>query len=173
MAAGKTSLGKRLARALGVPFVDSDAKIVQRHGPITRIFETDGEEAFRRIEASVIAEELGKPEAKVFALGGGAVLNAATRDLLRSYPVILLMTTEEAVKKTANLSKRPLLRNDPGAWSRILSERQHLYEEVADTTFRTDRLSHDRLTELSARWVQGWAKSSRDAEHYEKRGHEA
>lgn len=162
MAAGKTSLGKRLAKSLGVPFVDSDAKIVQRHGPITQIFETQGETKFREIEADVIAKELEKREPKILALGGGAVLTAATRELLREHPVILLMTTETAVQKTANLSKRPLLKQDPGAWSRILKERQHLYEEVADTVFQTDRLSHEKLTRLSKAWVQEWANSTKN-----------
>lgn len=157
MAAGKTSLGKRLAKALDIPFVDSDAKIVQRYGPIAKIFEEQGEPAFREIEASVIAAELALPGPKILALGGGAVLTEATRERLRNYPVILLMTTERAVKRTANLAKRPLLKDDPGAWSRILDERRALYEEVADTTFRTDRLSHERLTDRSADWVRNWA----------------
>lgn len=158
MAAGKTSLGKRLARALGIPFVDSDARIVQEHGPITKIFERRGEPAFREIEAAVIAAELAKRGPKVLALGGGAVLTASTRDLLAAHPVILLMTTEAAVLGTANLARRPLLRDDPGAWSRILEERRELYEAVADTTFRTDRFSQDRLTQVSAEWVRRWVR---------------
>lgn len=157
MAAGKTSLGKRLARALSIPFVDSDARIVQQHGVITQIFEEQGEAAFREMEAAVIAAELARKGPRVLALGGGAVLTERTRELLRDYPVMLLMTTERAVLKTANLSRRPLLKNDPGAWQRILDQRRPLYEQVADVTFRTDRFSQSSLTEVAANWITTWA----------------
>lgn len=153
MAAGKTSIGRRVARELGIPFVDSDARIVQAHGPIADIFEKRGEPAFRVIEADTIAAELAEPGARVLALGGGAVLSEATRERLRAHPVILLMTTERAVKRTANLTKRPLLRDDPGAWSRILAERLPVYEAVADVTFRTDRATKEQLVRRMADWI--------------------
>lgn len=157
MAAGKTSLGKRVARELGVPFVDSDAVFVRRHGAITDFFVTHGEAEFRRIEAEVIAEELASGGGKVLALGGGAVLTASTRELLAAHPVVLLMTTQEAVMRTANLSRRPLLQNDPNAWGRILEERKPLYDEVADVTYRTDRATKEQL----ARRVANWARTYR------------
>ena len=157
MAAGKTSLGKRVARELGVPFVDSDAVIVRAHGPITEFFENHGEAEFRRIEAEVIAAELAAGGGKVLALGGGAVLTQSTRELLAEHPVVLLMTTQEAVLRTANLSRRPLLRDDPNAWGRILNERKPLYEEVADVTYRTDRATKEQL----ARRVANWARTYR------------
>lgn len=165
MAAGKTSLGKRLARELSIPFVDSDARIVQLHGAISQIFEKQGEEAFRDIEAAVIATELAKKGPKILALGGGAILRESTRSLLRKHPVVLLMTTEKAVLKTANLARRPLLKNDPGAWQRIFEKRKPLYQEVADTTFRTDRFGQSQLTAITAKWVKSWVK-----EHEASRG---
>ena len=55
--------------------------------------------------------------------------------------------------RTVNLAKRPLLRDDPGAWSRILEERRHLYEGVADVTFRTDRTTKESLTRLVVAWL--------------------
>lgn len=155
MAAGKTSLGKRVARELGVPFVDSDAVFQTRHGVITEFFAKHGEAEFRKIEAEIIAEQLAVPGLRIVALGGGAVLTASTRELLRGFPVVLLMTTQAAVLRTANLSRRPLLRDDPEAWGRILDERRPLYEEVADVTFRTDRATKEQL----ARKVVEWAKS--------------
>lgn len=161
MAAGKTSIGKRVARELEIPFVDTDALIVRAHGPITGIFEKSGEAEFRRIEASMIAAELERPGARIVALGGGAVLAESTRELLRQHPVVLLLTTQEAVLKTANLSRRPLLRDDPDAWGRILEKRRPLYEEVADVTFRTDRHAKDYLTKTIAQWVRGWRRRSR------------
>lgn len=160
MAAGKTSLGKRVSRELGIPFVDTDAVIVRRHGPITEIFAERGEEEFRRIEAEVIAEQLAVPGGRVVALGGGAVIAESTRELLRRYPVVLLMTTQAAVLRTANLARRPLLRDDPQAWGRILEERLPFYEEVADVTYRTDRATKDQLARRVAQWARSYRKES-------------
>ncbi|WP_053388292.1 shikimate kinase [Leucobacter japonicus] len=161
MAAGKTSLGKRVARELGVPFVDTDAVFVRRHGVITEFFAAHGEPEFRRIEAEVIAEELAAEGCRIVALGGGAVLSERTRELLNSHPVVLLMTTQEAVLRTANLSRRPLLRDDPEAWGRILKERRPLYEEVADVTYRTDRATQEQLVRRVAQWARGHGRSQR------------
>ncbi|UOQ58683.1 shikimate kinase [Leucobacter allii] len=165
MAAGKTSLGKRVARELGVPFVDTDAVFVRRHGPIAAFFETHGEPEFRRIEAEVIAEELALPGGRIVALGGGAVITAETRRRLAAHPVVLLLTTQEAVLRTANLAKRPLLRDDPEAWGRILEERRPFYEEVADVTYRTDRATKEQLARRVARWARGFSQKSGVAEH--------
>lgn len=155
MAAGKTSLGRKVAKDLGIPFVDTDAVFVRRYGAITEFFSARGEPEFRRIEAEIIAEELARPGTRIVALGGGAVLAEPTRALLRDHPVVLLMTTQAAVLRTANLSRRPLLRDDPDAWGRILEERRPLYQEVADVTFRTDRATKEQL----ARRVTGWMRA--------------
>lgn len=163
MAAGKTSLGKRVARELGVPFLDSDVLFTREHGPITDFFTTHGEPEFRRIEAEIIAEELAKPGTRVLALGGGAVLSDSTRELLAAHPTILLLTTQAAVLRTANLSRRPLLRDDPTAWGRILAERKPLYLEVADVTFRTDRAGQEQLTKRVVQWVRAYARRERAA----------
>lgn len=156
MAAGKTSLGKRVARELGVPFVDSDALIVREHGPITEFFETHGEDEFRRVEAEIIAGELASRGTRILALGGGAVLAESTRRLLADHPVVLLVTTQEAVLRTANLARRPLLRDDPNAWGRIFEARKPLYEEVADITFRTDRATKEQLVRQVAQWARSY-----------------
>lgn len=156
MAAGKTSLGRRVARELGMRFVDSDVMFTAKHGPITDFFAQHGEPEFRRIEAEIIAEQLAESEPKVLALGGGAVLTESTRELLRDRPVVLLMTTQEAVLRTANLDRRPLLKNDPEAWGRILEERRPLYEEVASITYRTDRGTKDQLAVRIAHWLRSY-----------------
>ncbi|WP_244304598.1 shikimate kinase [Leucobacter viscericola] len=161
MAAGKTSLGKRVARELGVPFVDSDAVFVRQHGPITAFFETHGEEDFRRIEAELIAAELATPGVRVLALGGGAVLTDSTRELLSGFPVVLLTTTQEAVLRTANIQRRPLLRNDPNAWNRIFEERRPLYEEVADVSYRTDRATKEQLARRVTQWARSFRKDTK------------
>lgn len=161
MAAGKTSLGRKVAKDLGVSFVDSDAVFQSRHGVITDFFERHGEEEFRRIEAEIIAEQLQLSGLRILALGGGAVLTESTRLLLRDHPVVLLMTTQAAVLRTANISRRPLLRDDPEAWGRILEARRPLYIEVADVTFRTDRATKEQLSRRVIDWAK--ARGRRDA----------
>ena len=163
MAAGKTSLGRRVAKELGIPFVDSDVVFVRKHGAITDFFAAHGEPEFRRIEAEIIASELAEPGTRILALGGGAVLSESTRELLRRHPTILLMTTQEAVLRTANISRRPLLRDDPSAWGRILAERKPLYLEVADVTFRTDRAGKEQLTRRVVEWARAYARRERAA----------
>ncbi|PRI12219.1 shikimate kinase [Leucobacter massiliensis] len=164
MAAGKTSLGKRVARELGIEFVDTDAVFVRKHGVIAEFFERHGEAEFRRLEAEVIAEELAVPGPRIVALGGGAVIAEQTRRLLREHPVVLLMTTQEAVLRTANIARRPLLRDDPEAWGRILEERRGFYEEVADVTYRTDRATKEQLARRVAQWARGYERQRRRAD---------
>jgi shikimate kinase len=94
------------------------------------------------------------PGLRIVALGGGAVLTESTRALLRGYPVVLLMTTQAAVLRTANLSRRPLLRDDPEAWGRILDARRPLYDEVSDVTFRTDRATKEQLSRRVVEWAR-------------------
>lgn len=155
MAAGKTSLGRKVAKDLGIPFVDTDAVFVRQHGVITDFFATHGEPEFRRIEEEIVAAELARGDSRIVALGGGAVLSERTREALRAHPVVLLMTTQAAVMRTANIARRPLLRDDPDAWNRILDERRHLYDEVADVTFRTDRTTKDLLARKVIGWMRG------------------
>lgn len=171
MAAGKTSLGRRVAKELGVEFIDSDAVFQSQHGPITVFFETHGEAEFRRIEAEIIADQLAKPGLRIFALGGGAVLTESTRRLLSDVPVVLLMTTQAAVLRTANLSRRPLLRDDPEAWGRILEARKPLYDEVSDVTFRTDRATKEQLTRRVVDWARAYGRreARRAAQHGQPR----
>ena len=171
MAAGKTSLGRKVAKDLGIPFVDTDSVFARRHGSISDFFAAHSEAEFRRLEAEIVAEELATPGARIVALGGGAVLAEETRALMRNHPVVLLMTSQTAVLRTANLSRRPLLRDDPGAWGRILEERRPLYDEVADVTFRTDRATKEQLARRVAGWMRAEGRrrrqSARNDEHIE------
>ncbi len=168
MAAGKSSIGLRTAKLLGGRFVDSDQVIVGRHGSISELFATRGEAVFRDIEAAVVRELLAEhtcdprsaPQPRtVIALGGGAVLHPDTQALLQAVPVVLLMTTEQAVRTRASVANRPLLANDPGAWSRILRERLPIYERLASITIDTSRLPKDQLARQVVRWLEP------DAEH--------
>lgn len=152
MAAGKTSVGRRVARRLHVPFVDTDKRISAEHGPIPEIFAEQGEARFRELERAAVADALSG--GGVISLGGGAVTHAGTRALLASHPVVFLTVTAEAVADRIRGGNRPLLAGeDPLArWSRIFDERRGWYEEVADATFDTSRRPMQRIADEIVAW---------------------
>nr|WP_167150285.1 shikimate kinase [Lysinibacter cavernae] len=161
MASGKSSIGRRVAKQLGVPFVDSDKVFVAEHGVIADYFTSHGEQAFRDREADVVEAlllqsraDLASGQPSVIALGGGAIVSERTRANLADAHIVLVMTTEEAVLGRSNLSSRPLLANDPGAWSRILAERLPLYKQLASATFDTSRLPKDQIANSITAWVE-------------------
>jgi len=137
MGAGKSSVGRKLAKRLGLPFVDTDQRIVGRHGSIADLFAERGEAAFRTLEREVVAEALG--EDGVVALGGGAVLDAATREDLARCHVILLTVDEAAVADRLTSGSRPLLVDGLDSWRRIAAERDVVYRGVADLVVDTSR----------------------------------
>jgi shikimate kinase len=158
MGAGKTSIGRRVAKATGLRFVDTDRSIVRAHGPIPEIFAEHGEAQFRAWEREKVAEAVGG--GGVISLGGGAVVTDQTRELPRTVPVVLLTVTPEAVAARITGSARPLLagEEDPIArWTRIFAERRPLYEEIADVTFDTSRVPMSRVAEQIAEWMRGRA----------------
>ncbi len=139
MGAGKTSIGRRVAKTLGWTFRDTDALIAQEHGAIPALFETHGEAHFRALEHDAVAAAVA--DGGVVSLGGGAVLDARTRTLLRRHRVALLTVAPAVVAGRLAGSGRPLLAGeDPlETWRSILARRMPLYLEVADATFDTSR----------------------------------
>ena len=138
--AGKSTIGAAVARLLGVPFADADAIIeVEAGKPIPEIFIDDGEEVFRELERRTIAEALGSFDG-VLALGGGAILDEGTRELLRKHTVVYLsVELSDAVKRVGLGAGRPLLAINPRATLKyLLDQRRPLYLEVAAHTVRTD-----------------------------------
>lgn len=152
MAAGKTSIGRRVARRLGVPFVDTDKRVAADHGAIPAIFAEHGESRFRELERAAVAAALDGDG--VISLGGGAVTDAGTRALLQRHPVVFLTVSPEAVADRIAGSGRPLLAGDDplGRWTRIFDERRPWYEEVATATFDTSRRPMQRIAEDIASW---------------------
>ncbi|ALX66983.1 shikimate kinase [Microbacterium sp. XT11] len=152
MAAGKTSVGRRVARALGVPFIDTDKRVSAAHGPIPEIFAQSGEAHFRDLERAAVAEALS--EGGVVSLGGGAVTDSGTRALLARHPVVLLTVSKEAVAHRLAGGGRPLLEGDDPVerWARIYDERRRWYLEVADVTFDTSRRPMQRIADDIAAW---------------------
>ncbi|MGA4543666.1 shikimate kinase [Uniformispora flossi] len=131
--AGKTTVGILLAEHYGVAFRDTDADIEQTAGkPIPDIFVDEGEPHFRALEHQAVADALaGHPG--VLALGGGAVMDPATRKLLADHPVAFLdVELADAVRRVGLDAPRPLLIGNPRArWRELMGQRRPLYEEVA------------------------------------------
>lgn len=142
---GKSTIGRQLARRLGLDFTDSDQVIESRIGcPIRDYFEREGEEAFRDVEEAVI-RELTQARSGVLATGGGSVLRAANRERLRAsgLGVYLQSSPEELFRRLRHDRNRPLLQiQDPLARLGALYALRHpLYEDVANFTIETGRPS--------------------------------
>jgi shikimate kinase len=143
MGSGKTAVGKHLARLLDYPFLDSDHEIERRTGAdIPLIFEREGEAGFRHREREVIAE-LSARQHIVLATGGGAVLDAATREDLRSrgWVVYLETSVTQQAERAGRTRHRPLLQGaDPAQrLGELLRVREPLYREIADLVVSTDQ----------------------------------
>lgn len=141
MGAGKTTIGRQLAKNLGWDFVDSDHEIVARTGvKIPVIFDVEGEAGFRKREKAVI-DELTQRQNLVLATGGGAVLDEDNRNLLRQRGVVVYLcaTPEQLFKRTARDRNRPLLQTDDPQEKikQLLAERDPLYRGVADIIMET------------------------------------
>jgi len=142
MGAGKSAVGRQLARMLHLSFVDSDDEIEARTGvDIAFIFEKEGEDGFRKREAKAI-DELTQQQGLVLATGGGAVIDDQTRSNLgaRGFVVYLETSVDQQLQRTRKGRERPLL--SQGDSRRILEDlmekRDPLYREIADLVVRTD-----------------------------------
>jgi shikimate kinase len=153
MAAGKSKIGRRVARQLGLPFTDTDRVVVSEHGPIPAIFEREGEEIFREYERGAVARSVGKRS--VVSLGGGAVMHPATQTLLEDATVVYLTVSVEAVRSRIAGSNRPLLTDGAASWARIFAERRPTYERLATATWDTSTLPITRLADEIADWAKG------------------
>ncbi|KAA6185519.1 shikimate kinase AroK [Thiohalocapsa marina] len=143
MGAGKSTIGRQLAQALGYEFQDSDAEIQRRTGvDIATIFEFEGEAGFRNRERQVI-EEMVQQENIVLATGGGAVLLPENRQQLtaRGLVIYLHCSPEQQYARTARDRGRPLLETpDPQQRLRdLMEEREPIYRQVADLVVSTER----------------------------------
>lgn len=143
MAVGKSAIGQQLALQLGARFVDTDVEVVAQHGTIADIFAGRGECAFRELEARAVAQAIeeaaassAKGSSTVISLGGGAVLDSGTQQLLANCIVVYLECDAATVsERIARNSGRPLLAGDAmERWRTLFATRQPVYERLADLT---------------------------------------
>lgn len=139
---GKSTIGRRLAKAMGVALLDTDAAIEEKTGrTVADIFATDGEKEFRRIEEEVIRDALVSHDG-VLSLGGGAVTTPGVRDALSGHTVIFLeISAAEGVRRTSGSTVRPLLAGPDHAekYRTLMNERVPLYRRVATIRINTNR----------------------------------
>jgi shikimate kinase len=139
---GKSTIGRRLAKALDVDMLDTDAAIEQQTGrTIADIFATDGEQEFRRIEEEVIRAALASHDG-VLSLGGGAVITPGVRAALAGHTVVYLeITAAEGIRRTGGNTVRPLLAGPDRAekFRALMTQRVPFYRKVATIRVNTNR----------------------------------
>ena len=145
MGAGKTTIGRRLARGLHKNFVDTDQELERRTGAsVALIFDVEGENGFREREQRII-DELTQLDDIVLATGGGSVLSSENRTALstRGFVVYLHALVEQLVERTRRDTNRPLLNtaNPTRTMRELLDHRDPLYRQVADLVVDTGSLS--------------------------------
>jgi shikimate kinase len=163
---GKSTIGRRLAKAMGVPMLDTDAKIVETTGrTIADIFENDGEKEFRRIEEDVVRAALDSHDG-IVSLGGGAITSPGVRDALTGHTVVFLeIGAAEGIRRTTSGTVRPLLAGgDPGEkYRKLMSERVPLYRKAATMRVNTNRRNPGAVVRYLATRLEnpGAARASR------------
>jgi len=155
MAAGKTTIGRHLARELGLPFVDTDESIVRVHGAIPELFAARGEAGFRAAELEAVREALSGPPC-VIALGGGAVTHEPTRALVgdgavRVYLQIPVESLVERLKRSRTI--RPLVGEAPTVERirELLAPREPIYLESEIVVRGPRRSKHEFAVEIADR----------------------
>ena len=159
MGAGKTSVGRRLAEKLGIPFVDADHEIEAAAGkPIKEIFADHGEAYFREGERRVIQRLIGNG-AQVLATGGGAYMNEETRERIQQHGISVWLRASLPIlmKRVAKRQDRPLLQaDDPEAVMRGLIEKRYPVYALADLTVESRDVQHGQMVNDVIRALAQW-----------------
>jgi shikimate kinase len=157
MGAGKTTVGQKLAQRKGLSFRDTDHDVEATAGrSVSDIFVDSGEAVFRELEAEAVARALTEHDG-VLALGGGAVLNPTTRELLKGHRVLFLKVglSDAAARVGLGVSRPMLLGNVRGRIKQLMEERTPIYESVATDILDTSGLDADQVVELAEQMLEG------------------
>lgn len=164
--AGKSTIGRRLAKALGVEMLDTDAAIEAKTGrSIADIFATDGEQEFRRIEEEVIRAALADHQG-VLSLGGGAVTTPGVREALAGHTVVFLeISAAEGIRRTGGSTVRPLLAGPGRAekFRELMSQRVPLYRRLATIRVNTNRRNPGAVVRYIVSRLEATASAGRAA----------
>ena len=160
---GKSTIGRRLSRALGVSLLDTDTAIEQQTGrTIADIFATDGEQEFRRIEEDVVRAALAEHDG-VVSLGGGAVTSPGVCQALAGHTVVYLeISAREGVRRTGGAAVRPLLAGGDetekySKFKALMAKRIPLYRRVATIRVNTNRRNPGAVVRLIVSRLPGTA----------------
>lgn len=151
MGAGKTRIGKRVAKLLEVPFIDTDKRIVAEFGPIPALFAEHGEAHFRALERTAVAQAL--TEHGVVSLGGGAPMDVDTHRRLLHAPVVLLTVTKEAAASRIVGEGRPMLTHGIDSWVQLAIKRMPTYTSLAQHTWDTSSRPAEHIAQEIADWA--------------------
>lgn len=155
MGAGKTTIGRSLAKSLGYEFFDSDKEVEDRSGAnVAWIFDVEGENGFRDRE-EVIIDELSNKSGIVLATGGGAVLREQNRIRLKERGLVVYLKTsaEQILKRTAKDKTRPLLQteNREQVVKELIKKREPLYQEIADIIIKT---GNEKISDVTKKIIR-------------------
>lgn len=161
---GKSTIGRRLAKAMRLPLLDTDVAIVETTGrTIADIFTQDGEPEFRRIEEEVVKTALATHDG-IVSLGGGAVTSPGVREALAGHTVIYLeISAAEGIRRTTQGTTRPLLAGDDPAekYRSLMNERVPLYRRVATMRVNTNRRNPGAVVRYLATRLESAGKPQR------------
>lgn len=158
--AGKSTIGRALAKALGLEFYDTDRIIEKRLGvDLSWIFDIEGEAGFRRRETEIL-DELSQLSNVIISTGGGTILLPENRRLLKDRGLVIYLKTtikQQLHRTQRNKYNRPTLRVDniEHCLKAFHNERAPLYEEVADVTFSTNRRSYKVVVKEILQYLEG------------------
>lgn len=154
---GKSTVGKHLAKELGITLIDTDRIIEEQEGrSIADIFLTDGEEGFRAIEKKVVLESLNMDDC-IVALGGGSVLDPDVQARLTQCPEVIFLdvSISNAAPRVGFNKERPLLMGNPRQqWLQLMEKRRSIYESLATRTISTDNRKAPEVAQEIAQGVR-------------------